>query len=44
MTNIYSISDMVAKGNNVFINTKVDNTFLVIDNDGRGKIFPCDRH
>ena len=43
LTNIFGISDMVRKGNRVFIDTDIDNSFLVTNKkSGSVTKFPCD--
>ena len=41
ITNFYSANTMVVKGNHVFLNTRIKNSFIATDRKGRETKFPC---
>ena len=43
MTNLFSISDMVRKGNHVYLDTKEANCFVVTGKNGNNTRFSCDK-
>lgn len=44
MTKLFSISDMVKKGNYVYTTTRDANCFVVVSRNIKDTIFPCDKY